>query len=302
MLVTGVAQPFNIADAVEEVSVQTGNFSVEFGRASGGVFNVVTKSGTNQIHGTLLWRYQSQHFESVSNVDKLNQTPKSVFNRNVYGFTLGGPLRKNKTFFFGGFQQDTHHSSRNFNFVLPTAGAVDQLRALFPSNPRLAEYLHFLGDVRGTAVPIDLVLGLDPATGVDRGLVQFASAPVSVPTTNGGPQGLVRFDHQRSEVHQISARYVFDSRVNTPATFNGFRFPGFITEYAARNQNFLLADTYTFSSGLTNEFRFSYGWQWMDDNRPSSLSTPEADTVPQYTIPDISSPAGTGGGQFRHAG
>ncbi len=54
---TGVAQPFNMADAVEEVSVQTGNFGVEFGRAGGGVFNVVTKSGTNGLHGTLLSRY-----------------------------------------------------------------------------------------------------------------------------------------------------------------------------------------------------------------------------------------------------
>ena len=70
--ITGVAQPFNIPDAVEEVSVQTGNFSVEFGRASGGVFNVVTKSGTNAVHGTAYWRYQSQRFNSVSNLDKLN--------------------------------------------------------------------------------------------------------------------------------------------------------------------------------------------------------------------------------------
>ena len=53
---TGVAQAFNIADAVEEVSVQAGNFGVEFGRAGGGILNVVTKSGTNALHGTLLWR------------------------------------------------------------------------------------------------------------------------------------------------------------------------------------------------------------------------------------------------------
>ena len=103
---TGIAQPFNIADAVEEVSVQTGNFGVEFGRAGGGIFNVVTKSGTNSLHGTLLWRFQSQRFNSVSNVDKLNQTPKSVFSHNVYGFTVGGPVRKDKTFFFVAFQHD----------------------------------------------------------------------------------------------------------------------------------------------------------------------------------------------------
>src|SRR5206468_6432915 len=101
---TGVAQPFNMADAVEEVSVQTGNFGVEFGRAGGGVFNVVTKSGTNSLHGTLLWRYQSERFNSVSNVDKLNGIPQSVFSHNVFGFTAGGPVRKNKTFFFIGFQ------------------------------------------------------------------------------------------------------------------------------------------------------------------------------------------------------
>src|SRR5262249_33403962 len=59
---TGVAQPFNMTDAIEEISVQTGNYGVEFGRAGGGIFNVVTKSGTNSLHGTLLWRYQSQRF------------------------------------------------------------------------------------------------------------------------------------------------------------------------------------------------------------------------------------------------
>ena len=140
---TGVAQPFRIADAVEEVAVQTGNYSVEFGRASGGVFNVITKSGTNNLHGTLFWRYQSQRFNSVSNLDKLNGTPKSVFSHNIAGFTLGGPIRKDKTFFFVGFQQDTRHSTANFPLVVPTAAAVERLRSLFPSNPRLDLYFKY---------------------------------------------------------------------------------------------------------------------------------------------------------------
>src|SRR5262249_51219068 len=107
----GVEQPFNIADAVEEVSAQTGNFGVDFGRTGGGVINVVTKSGTNSVHGTLLWRYQSQRFNSLSNLDKL--TAQSVFSHNVYGFTLGGPVRRDKTFLFGGFQEDTLRSTHN---------------------------------------------------------------------------------------------------------------------------------------------------------------------------------------------
>jgi hypothetical protein len=115
---TGVAQPFNMADAIEEVSVQTGNFGVEFGRAGGAILNVVTKSGTNGLHGTLLWRYQSQLFNSVSNVDKMTHTAQSVFSHNVYGFTVGGPIHKDKTFFFGGFQQDTFRSA-NYPLVFP---------------------------------------------------------------------------------------------------------------------------------------------------------------------------------------
>src|SRR5215469_9519572 len=69
--ISGEEQVFTIADAIEEVSVQTGNFGVEFGRAGGGILNVITKSGTNELHGTLLWRYQSQRFNSISNLNRL---------------------------------------------------------------------------------------------------------------------------------------------------------------------------------------------------------------------------------------
>src|SRR5215467_5410789 len=124
---SGAEQVFTIADAVEEVSVQTGNFGVEFGRAGGGVFNVVTKSGTNDLHGTLLWRYQSQRFNSVSNLNKLTDVPQSVFSDNVFGFTAGGPVRKNKTFFFAAFQQNNLHSTANFPMQVPTADAVGLL-------------------------------------------------------------------------------------------------------------------------------------------------------------------------------
>ncbi|MGH8247789.1 MAG: carboxypeptidase regulatory-like domain-containing protein, partial [Gammaproteobacteria bacterium] len=259
---TGPAQPFSIADAVEEVSGQTANYGVEFGRAGGGVFNVVTKAGTNNLHGTLLWRYQSQRFNSVTNVDKLNRIPQSVFSRNVFGFTLGGPVRKDKTFFFGGFQQDNHHSTRNFALVVPTAEAVARLRSLFPANPRLDLYLNLLGDLRGMAAPIGIVLGLDPLTRADRGSIQFAAAALALPATNDGPQWLMRLDHHRSNAHRFSLRFVYDSRVDTPRSVN---FPGFINDQAAQNQNVLFADTYTFSSSFTNEFRFSYARLRADD-------------------------------------
>jgi hypothetical protein len=283
---TGVAQPFNIADAVEEVSVQTGNYSVEFGRAAGGVFNVVTKSRTNNVHGTLFWRYQSQRFNSVSNVDKLNQIPKSVFSRNIAGFTAGGPIRKDKTFFFAAFQQDTNRSTANFPLVVPTAAAVKRLRAVFPSNPRLDLYLGALGDLRGSA-PIGLALGVDPRTGMDRGSVQFATAPLGLSKSDDGPQWMARLDHHWWEAHRLSWRYLYDSRYNAP--INVF-FPGFVTDTGEHNQNFLFTDSYTFGPSYTNEFRFSYGRLDADQSRISAQSVPLAHTLPQITIQNISAP------------
>jgi len=295
---TGVAQPFNIADAVEEVSVQTGNYSVEFGRASGGVFNVVTKSGTNAIHGTLFWRYRSQRFESVSNLDKLNRTPKSVFSHNVPGVTVGGPIRKDKTFFFAAFQQDTRRSTANFPLVVPTAPTVERLRSLFPSNPRLDLYLSTLGDLRGAAAPIGLALGVDPQTRMDRGSVQFATAPLGLPRTDEGPEWLVRFDHNWSQAHRFSGRYIYDARTNAPVSV---LFPGFITDTGAHNQNFLFADSYTFGPSYTNEFRFSYGRLDADQPRISPQSGPLAETLPRINIQNVSSPGIPPGLQFRYA-
>jgi hypothetical protein len=295
---TGIAQPFNIADAVEEVSVQTSNFSSEFGRASGAVLNVVTKSGTNSLHGTLFWRYQSQRFNSVSNLDKLNGTPKSVFVHNVPGFTVGGPVRKDKTFFFAGFQQDTNRSTANFPLVVPTTSAAERLRSLFPSNPRLDLYLNTLGNLRGIANQISLPLGVDPQTGTDRGPVLFATAPLAVSKTNEGPEWLIRFDHYQSEAHRVSGRYIYESRLNSP---NTVLFPGFILDNGDRNQNFQFTDSYTFGATYTNEFRFSYARLNIDQARISAQSVPLAQTMPRIAILNIDSPGVDSSLQFHDA-
>jgi hypothetical protein len=289
---TGAEQAFSIADAVEEVSVQTANFGVEFGRAGGGVLNVITKSGSNALHGTLLWRYQSQRFDSVSNLDKLTAVPKSVFSDNTYGFTAGGPIRKNKTFFFAAYQQDDRHSTANFPVQVPTANAVTSLRQLFPSNPRLDLYLGALGDLRGTGAPFSVALGIDPHTGIDRGPVQFATAAYVLPATDDGPQWLARLDRYQSEKHRLSWRYTYDSRVVLPSATAAVAvtFPGFIQEDISSHQNFLFTDSYTFGPSYTNEFRFSYG---RPDGRyayTAPESVPQAQTLPQIIITNVSAP------------
>ena len=286
---TGVAQPFNMADAVQEVVVLTGDYGVEFGRATGGIFNVVTRSGTNRFHGTLMWRYESQRFDSVSNL--FRDTQKPVTNHNVFGFTLGGPVHRDRTFFFAGYQQDTLRSTLITPLVVPTEQAVTTLRSLFPSNRQLDLYLNSLGSLRGTASTASpsysVNLGQDSVTGLDRGKVDFATAPFALPESNGGPQWLVRLDHSLSESHQIAFRYIYDSRRNSPRVVT---FPGFVLDETAQNHNLLFTDQYVFSSGWTNEFRFSYGRQDADTKRISSQSVPMAQTLPQIMIPNIASP------------
>ncbi|MBV8733013.1 MAG: TonB-dependent receptor, partial [Acidobacteriia bacterium] len=282
---TGEEQVFTIADAVQEVSVQTGDFGVEFGRAGGGVFNLVTKSGTNSLHGTLLWRYQSQRFNSISNFNRLMSIPQSVFSNNIFGFTAGGPVRKNKTFFFAAFQQNDLHSTANYPMQVPTADAVARLRSLFPSNPRLNLYLGALGDLRGVGAPFNVALGIDPQTGVDRGSVQFAGDAYVLPSKNDGPQWLFRMDHFQSERHRLSGRYSHDSQINLP---NAVSFPGFVQENTYSHHNFLFADSYTFGPTYTNEFRFSYGHPDVNSAITWPGSVAAAFTLPNITINNIS--------------
>jgi hypothetical protein len=296
----GPAQSFHIADAVGEVSVQTANFSVEFGRAGGGVFNVVTKSGTNTVRGSILWRYQSQDFNSVSNVNKLNKESEPPFRQNVYGFTVGGPIRRNRTFLFGGFQQDTRRS-QPFTLTVPTAASVAHLRSLFPtgSNERLDLHLRFLGDLRGSdsAAPITQNLGLDPVTGINRGTIDFGRVALTTSRSEDDPNWIARLDHQLSETHRLSGRYVGDFQLVSPVNVT---FPGFFIESGSRNQNWLFVDEYLLGPDHTNELRLSYG---RSKAFPDRLSTLDASVleVPQFSIAStgISAP-GAPRGQYRN--
>jgi hypothetical protein len=287
---TGTAQGFNIADAVQEVSVQTSNFGAEFGRAGGAVVNVITKSGTNQFSGTGLWQFGSQAFNSLSNLQKLSPTPPRGFSENVYGFTLGGPIKKNKTFFFAALQQDRFHSNSQFPFVLPTADAVSTVQSLFPSNPRLELYLSAMGDLRGFFSPFSAwSLGADPVTGRDRGTVTFGTANWLTSTTSDETQAMLRLDHSWSQRHEMSFRYLYDSSMQSPYGTPGF--PGYFGDAATTDHNFLLSDTFNVGTTLTNELRFSYA-HVAADLPISPRAVPLAVTIPliQFSLSPIAAP------------
>ena len=113
--------------------------------------------------------------------------------------------------------------------------------------------------------------------------MQFATGAYVLPSTSGGPQGLIRVDHYQSETHRLSWRYSRDSQIILPAVV---AFPGFVQQNSVSHQNFLFSDSYTFSPSYTNEFRFSY-------TRPDSRSfVPWPGSVPlALTLPRINFPS-----------
>src|SRR5581483_10471788 len=90
-------------DAIQEFKISTNSFSAEYGRATGGVVNVTIKSGTNEIHGTAFEFLRNEKLDAKNFFDSAD-APKPPLRRNQYGFSLGGPVRKNKTFIFGDYE------------------------------------------------------------------------------------------------------------------------------------------------------------------------------------------------------
>ena len=88
------------SDSVQEVGIITSNFTAEMGRASGGIINVTTKSGTNDFHGTVYFFNRVSALASNQFVNNANDLPKSIYTRNNFGYSIGGPVVKNKLFFF----------------------------------------------------------------------------------------------------------------------------------------------------------------------------------------------------------
>ncbi len=272
--VTGPAVTPSNEDAVAEVSIQTGLFSAEFGRAGGGVFNSITKSGTNKFHGTLLERYLSQRFNATNNSDALSGfTRPPVFNENIFGGTVGGPLPlprfgeggsavrsgKDRTFFFFGLQFDRFRSTANFGpFLLPTTAGRARLQQLFPTgtNPRVDLFLRSFAGSNGVSSPTNIALGNDPVTGANRGSIEFGQIGVTQAQVQNSRNYVIRVDHNINAKEILAFRYLADSTVLTPNSVNA---PGFFSNFSGPSRNFLATLTSVLTPSFTNEFRFSYG-------------------------------------------
>jgi hypothetical protein len=202
--------PFPFPDAVQEFSVETSNMSMDQGNSSAGAVNVVTKSGTNQIHGDGFWFVRNTNL----NASNFFSRQQDQLKRNQTGFTLGGPLRKNKLFAFGGFQQLWIRTASGATRVQTLTAAERQ--GDFSSNPITIFDPDSGQPFPGNKIPQDRLspaalslLTVSPLPDAD-GFTRFTFA-----TPENGRQYIGRLDYVLNDKHTLLFR-VFENEQSNP--------------------------------------------------------------------------------------
>lgn len=249
---TNVNNPFPNPDALEEFSVQTNNFSAEHGRASGAVVNIVTKSGTNQFHGSA---FEFLRNGAMNARNFFSEIPDQL-KRNQFGGSFGGPIVKDKLFFFGTYQgmQLRNLSSGNTAFVLTAA----QRNGNFSSTGRQLIDPTTKQPFPGNIIPANRIdpvtqklLPLIPVSAASDGFLVFTR-----PVNDHENQFMGRVDYLLTK-HRLYGRYFYSKypRAAVPGAQDLVRGTGGREFF---NQSVAFSDTYNVSPTLMNSFNFSF--------------------------------------------
>jgi len=272
-------------DAIEEFRIITNTFDAEFGRNSGAVVNVVTKSGTNEVHGDVYEFFRNK----VLNARNFFDTEKADFKQNQFGATLGGPIKKDKTFIFGSYEgRRIINGVSSGTVLLPTQG---ELNGDFSGGPTFTGTLvnsSLLASRTGCATAIASAGGtladntayssVFPNNQIPKACFDATAADLTslFPTAPGGgnvftsnpadhlrgDQGTLRFDHKITPNQQFSVYYYVDDSADTqPFSFfqaAGANVPGFGANFTTRFQQWNISHTWTIGATSVNEARFTY--------------------------------------------
>jgi hypothetical protein len=265
-------------DAIEELNVLS-NYMPEYGRNAGAVINIVTRSGTNAIYGTLFDYFRNNAFDA-RNYFNFKGEPQAPFHNNQFGGALGGPIVKDKTFFF------LDYEGQREAVGVVTLGCV-------PDPTQIAADMAQLGE---TVNPVTLALlnrnpWPKPNLGVsstDSGCPNGPNASVISPSFNNLSSAIAKIDHNFNANNLLSGRYFFgDSTQAFPLalTASGGQLPGFDTVTPTRVQLVALSFVHVINSRMVNELR--YGWNRFAEGffpqdqsfQPSSIGLCDASTT-----------------------
>jgi hypothetical protein len=253
---TNVNQPFPFPDALQEFSVQTSNYSAEYGQNAGAVVNVITKSGTNFFHGDVFEFLRNSVFNARNFFAPINlkDNGRDQLKRNQFGGTIGGPIIHDKTFFFAGFQ-----GTRLRNVGNPTNSTV-------PSQADITAFTAGGGTIDPTVANLLPLLPIQPTS---------RSVTFVRPDKQNFNEVLGKVDHAFSQNDRLSVRYDFNyfsrAAVFVPANILTYADGSKIT-----NQNWLIHETHVFWPSLLNDLRFSYARE-------------KASRGPASTVPSVQS-------------
>jgi hypothetical protein len=302
-------------DAVQEFRVQTRTYSTEFGNSAGAVINATIKSGTNDYHGNLFEYMRNAALDANSWINDANPValPKGHFVQNQFGGTFGGPIIKDKTFFFGDFERFSSRQSTTVSSTVPTplmkTGNFTELPfALSDSSipgqsgcyvanilqatsttgqtcldPVAAKLMALLPDPNKASL---VALQGTPGSWTAQSNYLF---PAPVPDDVYSFDGKV--DHNLNQTNRLFGSYSYRhlSREDPPWTSNGVIGSGnFATQYRIHTQSLALGWTRTLSNSLVNDARFGFNRDYAhSDPIGVNLGSSQAESLIGLTgIPD----------------
>jgi hypothetical protein len=282
---TNVNQPFPFPDALQEFSVQTSNYSARYGGNSGAVVNIVTKSGTNDVHGDVFEFVRNAEF----NARNFFASSRDRLKRNQFGGTVGGPVviprlynGKAKTFFFAGYQGTRLRNTSNaLSTYVPT---IDNERGDFsnvlsasnPNNP-FGRAMQITDPLNGQPFANNII----PSSRFDPAAVAFFKYLPQVggngrvfytqPTRQDFNEVLARGDHSFNENDRLTARYFIDRFTNT-AFLDPSNYVNVLSGSRISSHNALINETHIFRPNLINDFRLGF-------SRVQSYGGPPPNTI-----------------------
>jgi hypothetical protein len=266
-------------DAVGEFTLITTQFSPEFGHSAGGQFNTNILSGTNHFHGKLYEYFDNRNMNAALGTAG-NKLPNSRYDFNRYGGQLGGPVFRDKLFFFANYERSTlGQSLQNSQCVPTTAGratlTADETVAGFSAN-NIQQYLLYepspnssadpngvcgLASIELNSLNTDAIVPPNPITGnpgnpgVDEGPVPIGVYNLSAPIYQNHDALTTGMDYTLSSKDSIRGRYIYNTQ---PSFDSAATLPAFFTQLPQKFHLVALSEFHNFTPNLTNELRIGF--------------------------------------------
>jgi len=252
-------------DSIQEIDYTNSGYTAEHGHSLGPQMNIITKGGTNEIHGTAYEYLRNDYLDAKDYF----ATSKQPLRLNQFGANVGGPIIKNKLFFFVNYEGDRTHITI-FNALNHTLSAAARSQFVASMQPVLAQFAPLPAGCTAIPAPASCVYpgfpDANPALGSD-----MVYDPATLPNVVREDTGLVRIDYNISERDRVFGRYsINDSLTNYTYGMNA----GQVSPQKLRTQYAKLDETHTFNSTTLNEFSVGINRFYSDTN--SNTPTPLA--------------------------